>query len=334
MTGWSATSGGPTAFLFPGQGSQRVGMADRWLEHPASEDVLLQAATVLGRDPVELCRDADALARTDVAQPALFVCGVAAWRVLAAEGIRPDVVAGHSLGEWTALVAAGVYPFDATLEAVVERGAAMAAAAAERPGAMTAVIGPDAPALADAAVRAEQAARASTASGDVLTVANSNGPRQVVLSGSVPAVERAEALVDAGGGRTRRLAVAGAFHSPLMATAAGRVGSVLDELTPAPPDPWVVPNVTGRRSRDPDLLVRLLRRHLLAPVRWADTVTELRDLGVSQVVECGPRPVLTGLTRPTLPDTTFHWVANPEAACRVALDPPAVRREPELETIT
>lgn len=318
-----------TAVIFSGQGAQHVGMADRWAEHPASAGVFAEASSVLGQDVVELCRDAEALASTESAQRALFVCGVAAWQALEAEGIRPDAVAGHSLGEFTALVAAGVYPFAETLEVVAVRSTAMAAASQEQPGTMTAVLGPDALRLAEA-VRHDLANSADSDSGwgsdsdsergddgGVLIVANHNSDRQVVLSGTVQAVERAETLVREGGGRTKRLRVAGAFHSSLMSSAARRVESALDAMAPATPGPWVVPNVTGKRTRDPELLASLLRRHLLAPVLWADTVRELADLGVDQVFECGPRPVLTGLTRPALRNATFYSITDPDAVHRL-----------------
>lgn len=293
------------AVVFTGQGSQRAGMADGWAAHPHSASVLAEASDVLGQDVLALSQDAAALARTEVAQRVLFVCGVAAWRMLQATGLRPKVVAGHSLGEFTALVAAEVYDFAELLEVVAVRSSAMADAANERPGTMTAVIGPDAEALAAQAIAAE--------AGPELSVANHNSKSQVVLSGTVPAIERAEALVADGGGRSSRLRVAGAFHSPLMDAAADRVERALDRLSPRAPNTLVIPNVTASPTRNPEELDRAIRRHLLAPVRWSETVSEIANLRIGLFVECGPRPVLTGLSRSSLGGADCHAVVGPDS---------------------
>jgi [acyl-carrier-protein] S-malonyltransferase len=298
-----------TAVIFTGQGAQRPGMAAPWLEHPVSEAILSDAAGLLGYDLVEECGSLASLNRTEVTQPALFVCGIAAYRVLQSRGIAPVAVAGHSIGEFTALVAAGVLDFAAALEVVRIRATAMAEAAAACPGAMTAVLGPDAFHLAARAVASVPGYR-----DEVLVMANDNGPDQVVLSGTTWAVGQAEELVRQEGGRTRRLNVAGAFHSPLMEAAAQRVEQALAGLTWREPEAWVIPNVTGEPTRDPRLLARLLRRHLLSTVRWTDTNRALGTLGVTRVVECGPAAVLSAIGRRVLPAAEFQLASSPSSA--------------------
>ena len=297
------------AVIFTGQGAQRPGMADPWLEHPVSAAVLGEASEVLGYNVAEACsEDAAALDRTEVAQPVLFACGVAAYRVLASCGLLPAVVAGHSPGEFTALVAAGALGFREGLEVVSVRAAAMGEAATAQPGAMTAILGTGAADLAGRVLGTV------LAEGDILVMANDNGPRQVVLSGTVTAISRAEDLIRAAGGRATRLKVAGAFHSPLMAPAAARVNEILRGLTWHPPGPSLIPNVTGAPTGDPELIAALASRHLLAPVRWADTVRALDSMGVTRVVECGPAPVLTALSKQQLEGVAFHHVAAPASA--------------------
>ena len=196
------------AALFPGQGSQYAGMADPWMSHVAGRSALEEVSEVWGRDVVALCRDEGALGTTELVQPALFACDIAAFRVLEAEGVEFTAAAGHSLGEFVALVAAGALDLPAAFRAVVERGRAMQEASDAEAGGMTALIGlaPD-----EAAEVCRVAGR-----GDVLEVANENAPKQIVLSGSRAALERAEELARARGAKAIRLKVAGAFHSPLM----------------------------------------------------------------------------------------------------------------------
>ena len=217
------------AVLFPGQGSQYPGMADPWLQHKAGKKVLHRASKALGWDVVEISRDPESLKRTDIVQPAIFACDVAAYSVLKAEGIAFEAAAGHSLGEYAALVAAEVLDLRRGLQALAVRASAMQKASEENPGAMTAVLGLS---LAEARDVCEVAGR-----GDVLAVANENGSKQVVLSGSMTAVERAEELARSRGGRTVRLQVAGRSLSPDgICRAAGPGGAVQDRL-PNPPLP-------------------------------------------------------------------------------------------------
>jgi [acyl-carrier-protein] S-malonyltransferase len=294
------------AALFPGQGSQFVGMADTWLEHPAGRAVLEEASEVLGYDVVEASRDDKQLGDTAVVQPALFACDLAAYRVLEAEGMRFHMAAGHSLGEFAALVAAGAIEFRPGLEAVVERGHAMHDAAEASPGAMTALIG----------LSPEQAAEIceTAGRGDVLTVANENSPKQTVVSGTIPAIERAEELARSRGAKAVRLNVAGSFHSPLMQPALGRVRRAIARLAFDVPRFSVVPNASGRPSTHPSALRDLLSRHLVSPVRWERSMRAMADEGIELFVEAGPGEVLAKLAKRCVPGIRAVPVGTPEAA--------------------
>ncbi len=248
------------AAVFPGQGSQFEGMADPWVAHPAGVAVLEEASEALGRDVIEGCHDPEALATTAFVQPALLACDVAAFRVLEDEGVSFVGVAGHSLGEFAALVAADATSLPEALGAVVVRGEAMQRAGEERPGTMTALLGmgtDDANALCDEA-RGD----------DVLLVANENSPAQVVISGNVAAIERAEQLAKARKMRAIRLKVAGAFHSPLMASAVEPIVRELRRIDIRAPRFPIAENVSGTLVTDPDELRALLERHVVSPVRW------------------------------------------------------------------
>ena len=295
------------AVVFPGQGSQSAGMADPWAAHPAGRAVLEEAAEAMGRDVVEGAHDEAALATTEFVQPALLACGVAAFRVLEAEGLTGVVgAAGHSLGELSALVAAGVLPLAGALRVVVVRGEAMQRAGEARPGTMTALLGagPD-----EAEAICDQAR-----DGDVLLVANRNSPVQSVISGSVAAIERAEAVAAARKVRAVRLQVAGAFHSPLMQPA---VQPIIDELaslefaTPAFP---IAENVSGTLVTDAGELRALLERHVISPVRWYDGAQALAAAGATTFLECGPGDVLTKMAKRVVPGSTAVAIGTPEAA--------------------
>jgi [acyl-carrier-protein] S-malonyltransferase len=301
--------------VFPGQGSQFPGMADPWAAHPAGKAVLESASEAMGRDVIAGAREEAALATTEFAQPALLACGVAAFRVLHDEGLRGVVgAAGHSLGEFSALVAAGVLTLEGALRLVVVRGEAMQRAGEARPGAMTALLGTgaeDAEALCDEA-----------RGHDVLIVANRNSPVQSVISGAVAAIERAEALAAERRIRTVLLSVAGAFHSLLMEPA---VRPILDELAglelavPAFP---IAENVSGALVSDVQELRRLLGRHVVSPVRWQEDAQALAAAGATTFLECGPGEVLTKMAKRVVPGAVATAVGTPEAAAAAVSSAP------------
>jgi [acyl-carrier-protein] S-malonyltransferase len=299
-------TGTPHAGLFPGQGSQFEGMADPWIEHPAGRAALDEASASMGCDVVAGCRDRASLATTDFVQPALLACDVAAFRVLAAEGISFVGVAGHSLGEFAALVAAGVLSLADALDLVVVRGAAMQRAGEERPGTMIALLGVG---TEDAAALCEEARQ-----GDELVVANENSPAQVVLSGSIAAIERIEALAKDRRIRGIRLNVAGAFHSPLMAPARAAIDERIDAIPFAAPRLPVAENVVGDLVSDPGELRSLLKRHVVSPVRWESSVRALARAGASSFLEVGPGDVLTKLMKRIVPDAAARAIGSPEDA--------------------
>jgi [acyl-carrier-protein] S-malonyltransferase len=296
--------------VFPGQGSQFPGMADVWTLHPASEAVLEEASATLHRDIVEASRHEGALATTDFVQPALLALDVAAFRVLRDEGAAFAGAAGHSLGEFAALVAAEVLELTAAIEIVIVRGRAMQAAGERRQGTMTALlgVGPE-----DAAAMCDE-----VRGGDVLTVANENSSQQVVLSGSVPAIERAEALASQRKIRAVRLKVAGAFHSPLMEPAVEPLSAAIDTFAFGPPRFPIATNVTGELVEDPEELRALLKRHVISPVRWERAARALQDAGADVFVEAGPGDVLTKLAKRVVPGARAMAVGTPEDAATVA----------------
>lgn len=290
--------------IFPGQGSQYAGMADPWVGHPAGRSILQEASDAMGSDIVTGCDDDDALATTEFVQPALLACDVAAFHVLEAEGVAPVGVAGHSLGQFAALVAAGAVSLADALDLVVIRGAAMQRAGEERPGAMTALLGVGA---ADAASLCDEAR-----GDDELVVANENSPAQVVISGSVAAIERAETLAKERRIRAVRLPVAGAFHSPLMEPARAAIDERIDAIGFSAPRCPVAENVTGTLVSDPDELRSLLKRHVVSPVRWASSILALGEGGAGAFLEAGPGDVLTKLMKRILPDAVALAVGSPE----------------------
>jgi [acyl-carrier-protein] S-malonyltransferase len=278
-------------------------MAGPGVDHAAARAILDEASASMGRDVVAGCRDPSALATTEFVQPALLACDVAAFRVLEAEGVPFVGVAGHSLGEFAALVAAGVVALADALDLVVVRGAAMQRAGEERPGTMTALLGVGAE---DAAALCEEAR-----GDDVLVVANENSPAQSVLSGSVPAVERAETLAKERKVRAIRLQVAGAFHSPLMEPARAAIDERIDAIAFSAPRFPVAENVVGALVTDPEELRSLLKRHVISPVRWESSVRALADAGAASFLEAGPGDVLTKLMKRIVPDAAARAIGSP-----------------------
>jgi len=304
------------AIVFPGQGSQFAGMADAWATHPAGRTVLDAASEALHRDIVAGCRDEEALATTSFVQPALLACDVGAFRVLEAEGLDPSRIAGtagHSLGEFAALVAAGSMLLPEALRLVVVRGEAMQRAGAQRPGTMTALLG----------VGTEQAAELcdEARGGDVLLVANQNSPVQVVISGSLAAIERAEALAAERKIRAVRLNVSGAFHSPLMQPALDPILRALDDIEIRAPRFPVAENVSGALVDDPAELLELVGRQIVSPVRWESCATALAAAGATTFLEAGPGDALTKMAKRVVPGMKALAVGSPEAAAAVSSAP-------------
>lgn len=295
------------AVLFPGQGSQYEGMADPWTTHPAAAGVLAEASATMGRDLVAGCQDTQAMATTSFVQPALLACGVAAYRVLRAEGLpEPAGVAGHSLGEFAALVAAEAVSLADAMALVVVRGDAMQDAGEERPGTMTALLGVGAD---DARVMVDEAR-----GDDALVVANENSPAQVVASGTVAAIERLEAIARERGTRAVRLRVAGAFHSELMRPAVAPVLALLERTEVRDPVVPIAENVTGELVTDAARLRELVGQQVVSPVRWETGIRALAAAGATRFIEAGPGDVLTKLMKRIDPTVEAVAVGTPDAA--------------------
>ena len=281
------------AFVFPGQGSQQVGMMDGLAGHPAVHATFAEASTTLGDDLWALVRQgpADALNLTRNTQPAMLTAGVAVWRAWEAiGGPAPAFVAGHSLGEYTALVAAGALAFRDAVPLVRFRAEAMQDAVPAGVGAMAAIVGGDDAAVAEACREAAQ--------GEVVEPVNFNAPGQVVIAGNKTAVERAMAAAKARGAkRALLLPVSAPFHSSLLKPAAARLAERLASVAIARPAIPVVHNVDVAVHPEPDAIRAALARQAASPVRWTETVQWLAAHGVTHLVECGPGKVLAGLAR-------------------------------------
>jgi [acyl-carrier-protein] S-malonyltransferase len=287
-------------------------MADVWMTNDVASQVLAEATETLGRDVVEGSRDESALATTAFAQPALLACDVAACRSLEAEGVSFVGAAGHSLGEFAALVAAGVLALGDAMRIVALRGRAMQEAGEARPGTMAALLGVG---VEDAAALCDEARR-----DDVLIVANENSPQQSVISGSIPAIERAEALAAGRRIRAVRLNVAGAFHSPLMEPAVEPLSVAIDEAPFGPPSFPVASNVTGELVIDPEALRALAKRQVVSAVRWVSCARALQSAGADTFLEAGPGDALTRLAKRVVPEARAAAIGSPEAAAALAAE--------------
>ncbi len=305
------------AFLFPGQGAQAVGMGRALAEaFPEAHATFATADAVLGFALSELCWNgpAEELRKSSNTQPALLTHSVAAWRLVEAAGLVPDYVAGHSLGEYSACVAAGALSFEDALVLTRRRGELMFEAGLARPGAMAALLGLS---REDA-----EAACAEAASAGIVRAANLNAPGQVVISGEPAAVELACELAKARGAkRAIKLEVSGAFHSPLMEPAARGLAEALARVTIRDARCPVVSNAWARPVQKSSEIRQALEEQLLASVRWEDSMRWLRGAGVEGFVELGTGKVLRGLLRTIDPAASSWNVEDPDslAATRTAL---------------
>lgn len=287
------------AFVFPGQGSQAVGMLDGWGDHPAVAQALQEASDALGEDVGRLIHEGpkEALALTTNTQPVMLVAGVAAWRVWRAEGgALPAAVAGHSLGEYSALVASGVLTLAQAAPLVRLRAAAMQEAVPVGAGAMAAILGLDATKVI--AGCAEVTSAMGQNGTEVVEAVNFNDPAQTVIAGSKAAVEKAcEALKAAGAKRALPLPVSAPFHSSLMKPAAEKLRAALAATQLAAPQIPVLNNIDVAVQQDADAIRDALYRQAFGPVRWVECVQALKGRGITHLVECGPGKVLMGLTK-------------------------------------
>jgi [acyl-carrier-protein] S-malonyltransferase len=297
------------AFVFPGQGSQSVGMLDAWGNHPAVMRTLGEASEALHADVAKLIREGpkEALELTTHTQPAMLTAGIACYRAWLAEGgPEPAAVAGHSLGEYTALVAAGALSLSDALPLVRFRAQAMQEAVPVGTGAMAAIIGLDAQ-----AVRAG-CAEVVAASGEPVVPANFNDPKQTVIAGSKLGVDLAcEKFKSQGAKRALLLAVSAPFHSALMKPAAEALREKLSGVVFAAPRIPVINNVDVAVQTEPALIRDALYRQAFGPVRWVEVTQALRDRGLQHIFECGPGKVLAGLVKRVDADIITMTVHDP-----------------------
>ena len=287
------------AFVFPGQGSQSVGMLDAWDDHPAVLETLKEASDAMGEDLGALIREGpkEALALTTNTQPVMLVSAIAAYRAWLAEGGHPpSVLAGHSLGEYSALVAAGVLSLAQAAPLVRFRAAAMQDAVAVGAGAMAAVLGMDASKVIEGCAQAQ--ATFDIHSGEVVEAVNFNDPSQTVIAGSKAAVEKAcEILKAMGAKRALNLPVSAPFHSSLMKPAAEKLKEKLANTQFAAPQIPVINNIDVLQEIDPERIRDALYRQAFGPVRWVECIQAIKATGASTLIECGPGKVLAGMVK-------------------------------------
>lgn len=305
------------AFVFPGQGSQSVGMQnDLAGHHGVVEQTYAEASAVLGFDLWELVTTGteEQLKQTAITQPALLTAGVAAWRVwLERDGARPQWMAGHSLGEYSALVCAGVIDFADAVMLVRKRGETMQAAVPAGEGAMSAVLNLDPVAVTDLCQQAAQ--------GDVVSVANFNSSVQTVVSGSAAAVARlGELALEAGAKRVVPLPVSAPFHCQLMAPAAQQMETLLETVRFHPPKIAVINNVDVAVQTDSAEIKAALVRQVTGSVRWVEVIEKMVAEQVDQVVECGPGKVLVGLSRRISRDLQNHSLIDQESLLKTVAE--------------
>lgn len=303
------------AFVFPGQGSQSVGMMDAWADHPAATKVISEASAALGEDLGLLMAQgpAEQLNLTTNTQPAMLTASVAmfeAWK--AAGGPVASMMAGHSLGEYAALTAAGSLSLADAVRLVRIRADAMQAAVPVGTGAMAAVLGLDDDAVREACKQGAQ--------GEIVEAVNFNAPSQVVIAGHVAAVERAMAAAKAlGAKRAVLLPVSAPFHSSLLKPAAQVLSVALSKVTVHSPSVSVMNNVDVAIEQDPDKIRDALVRQAWHPVRWVEIIQAMKVQGITHIVECGPGKVLSGMVKRIEPDLVSVSVTDP-ASMQAAID--------------
>lgn len=302
------------AFVFPGQGSQQIGMladiAEKW---PSVRNTFAEASEALGYDLWQLIQEGaqEELNLTENSQPALLASSVAVWRIVCAQtAVRPALLAGHSLGEWSALVCGGVLDFADAIKLVQLRGRYMQEAVPVGVGSMAAIIG-----LADDLI--ESCCR-EAAQGEVVSAVNYNSPGQVVIAGHVAAVNRAIELCKAAGAkRALPLPVSAPFHTSLMKPAAERLATHLASTQFQVPVIPVVHNVTAKSESDPEAIRNLMVEQIYSPVGWVACVQTLADQGIAQVVECGSGKVLAGLVKRINKELSVESTDNGDALTQV-----------------
>lgn len=303
------------AFVFPGQGSQAVGMLNAWEGHAAVRDTLAEASEALGEDVARLIAEGpkDSLDLTTNTQPVMLTAGIACWRAWQAEtGLSPVALAGHSLGEYSALVAAGALSLKDALPLVRFRAQAMQEAVPVGAGGMAAILGMDAEAVKAGC------AEAAAACGEAVEAVNFNDPKQTVIAGTKAAVEKAcEVLKAAGAKRALPLPVSAPFHSSLMRPAADRLKDKLAATAFASPLIPVINNIDVAVVSEPDAIRDALYRQAFGPVRWVETIAALKARGVSHVIECGPGKVLAGMVKRIDADLIASTVFDPASLAEV-----------------
>lgn len=282
------------AFVFPGQGSQKIGMlAELAAQYPIVTQTFAEASAVLGYDLWALVQQGvqEDINLTERTQPLLLTASVAVWRVWQEkDGVQPALLSGHSLGEWSALVCAGIVAFADAVRLVQQRGKYMQEAVPAGQGAMAAIIGLDDAAIIDACKKAEQ--------DEVVSAVNFNSPGQVVIAGTAAAVERASVLCkEAGAKRALPLPVSAPFHTSLMRPAAERLAEQINATEFKSPKILVVHNVTAKTETDPQKIKMLMIEQIYSAVRWVECVNTMSSEGISITVECGPGKVLSGLNK-------------------------------------
>jgi [acyl-carrier-protein] S-malonyltransferase len=303
----------PFAFVFPGQGSQSIGMLDAWGDHPAVVQVLQEVSDALHEDVGALIRSGpkEALALTTNTQPVMLAAGIAAFRAWVAEGgPEPAVMAGHSLGEYSALVASGVLTLGDAAPLVRFRAQAMQDAVPVGTGAMAAILGMDAQKVIEGCSEAMRSFGTNTS--EVVEAVNFNDPAQTVIAGSKAAVDKAcEVLKANGARRALPLPVSAPFHSSLMKPAAEKLRERLATTTFAVPRIPVVNNIEAKAEADPERIRAALYEQAFGPVRWVDCVKAIQGRGVTTIIECGPGKVLAGLCKRIDPGLTGAALFDP-----------------------